>query len=125
MHKILLDSVRGNNKEPGKIRNVQNWIGPKGCTIEEAIFVPPTPEEVPILLDNLFMGSLTPIVMIPMWMGYMIYISVIWLLRNKRLWAIVLGAVLSVIIYCLLFLVVNPFYIKYFLNKRVCFIQLP
>lgn len=54
MHKVLLDSVRGNNKEPGKIRNVQNWIGPKGCTIEEAIFVPPTPEEVPILLDNLF-----------------------------------------------------------------------
>ena len=54
MHRILLDSVRGNNKEPGKIRNVQNWIGPKGCTIEEAIFIPPTPEEVPILLDNLF-----------------------------------------------------------------------
>ena len=54
MHKILLDSVRGNNKEPGKIRNIQNWIGPKGCTIEEAIFVPPIPEEVPILLDNLF-----------------------------------------------------------------------
>ena len=54
MHKILLDSVRGNNKEPGKVRDVQNWIGPKGCTIEEAIFVPPIPEEVPILLDNLF-----------------------------------------------------------------------
>lgn len=54
MHKILLDSVRGNNKEPGKIRTIQNWIGPKGCTIEEAIFVPPSPEEVPILLDNLF-----------------------------------------------------------------------
>ena len=54
IHKILLDSVRGNNKEPGKIRNIQNWIGPKGCTIEEAIFVPPIPEEVPILLNNLF-----------------------------------------------------------------------
>lgn len=54
IHKILLDSVRGNNKEPGKIRNIQNWIGPKGCTIEEAIFVPPIPEDVPILLDNLF-----------------------------------------------------------------------
>ena len=54
MHKILLDSVRGNNKEPGKIRNIQNWIGPNGCTIEEAIFVPPPPEDVPILLDNLF-----------------------------------------------------------------------
>lgn len=64
-----------------------------------------------VLLDNMFMGSLTPIVMTPMWMGYMIYISVIWLLRNKRLWAIVLGAVLSVIIYCLLFLVVNAIFL--------------
>lgn len=54
IHKILLNSVRGNNKEPGKIRNIQNWIGPKGCTIEEAIFVPPIPEDVPVLLDNLF-----------------------------------------------------------------------
>ena len=54
IHKILLDSVRGNEKEPGKIRNIQNWIGPKGCTIEEAIFVPPVPEDVPILLENLF-----------------------------------------------------------------------
>ncbi len=54
IHKILLDSVRGNNKEPGKIRSIQNWIGPKGCTIEEAIFVPPVPEDVPLLLNNLF-----------------------------------------------------------------------
>ena len=54
LHKILLDSVRGNEKQPGNIRNIQNWIGPKGCTIDEAIFVPPRPEEVPILLDNLF-----------------------------------------------------------------------
>ena len=51
MHEIPLDSVRCNNKEPGKIRTIQNWIEPKGCTIEEAIFVPPSPEEVPILLD--------------------------------------------------------------------------
>ena len=54
LHEILLDSVRGNEKEPGKIRTIQNWIGPKGCSIENAIFVPPIPEEVPILLDNLF-----------------------------------------------------------------------
>lgn len=54
MHKILLESVRGENKEPGQIRKIKNWIGPKGCTIEEATFVPPIPEEVPILLDNLF-----------------------------------------------------------------------
>lgn len=54
IHKILLDSVRGNEKEPGKIRTIQNWIGPKGCGIEEAIFIPPLPEDVPLLLDNLF-----------------------------------------------------------------------
>jgi len=54
LHKILLDSVRGNEKEPGKIRTIQNWIGPKGCTIEEAIFVPPIPEDVPLLLNNLY-----------------------------------------------------------------------
>lgn len=54
IHRILLDSVRGNEKEPGKIRTIQNWIGPKGCTIKEAIFVPPIPEDVPILLENLF-----------------------------------------------------------------------
>ena len=54
IHKILLESVRGEEKEPGKIRNIQNWIGPRGCTIEQAIFVPPIPEDVPILLDNLF-----------------------------------------------------------------------
>ena len=54
IHKILLESIRGEEKEPGKIRNIQNWIGPRGCTIEQAIFVPPIPEDVPILLDNLF-----------------------------------------------------------------------
>ena len=54
MHKILLNSVRGSEKEPGKIRTIQNWIGPKGSDITEAIFIPPAPEEVPILLDNLF-----------------------------------------------------------------------
>ncbi|MBQ8380184.1 MAG: Fic family protein [Clostridia bacterium] len=54
LHQILLDSVRGTEKEPGKIRTVQNWIGPKGCSINEAIFVPPIPEDVPILLSNLY-----------------------------------------------------------------------
>lgn len=54
IHKILLNSVRGVEREPGKIRTIPNWIGPKGCTMEEAVFIPPEPEEVPILLDNLF-----------------------------------------------------------------------
>lgn len=54
IHQMLLNSVRGNEKEPGRIRNIQNWIGPKGCSIEQATFIPPSPEEVPILLENLF-----------------------------------------------------------------------
>ena len=53
MHRILLNSVRGSKKEPGKIRTTQNWIGGKGSTLETAIFVPPVPEDVPIYLSNL------------------------------------------------------------------------
>ncbi len=43
IHKILLESVRGQNKAPGKFRKTQNWIGPKGCKIEDATFIPPSP----------------------------------------------------------------------------------
>ena len=54
MHRILLDSVRGAEKMPGEIRKTQNWIGPRGCGIENATFVPPVPEEVYPLLLNLY-----------------------------------------------------------------------
>ncbi len=53
MHKILLTGVRGKDKFPGEIRTIQNYIGPKGLGKEGATFVPPVPEEVPDLLDNL------------------------------------------------------------------------
>ncbi|MEE2733647.1 MAG: Fic/DOC family N-terminal domain-containing protein [Pseudomonadota bacterium] len=43
LHHILMDSVRGQNKDPGQFRNDQNWIGRPGCSIEEASFVPPNP----------------------------------------------------------------------------------
>ncbi len=43
LHKVLLNSVRGENKTPGEFRKDQNWIGRTGCTIEEATFVPPSP----------------------------------------------------------------------------------
>lgn len=39
-HAILLNGVRGQSKAPGEYRKVPNWIGPEGCTIEEARFVP-------------------------------------------------------------------------------------
>ncbi len=54
MHRIILDSVRGSQRDPGRIRTTQNWIGPRGCTINEATFIPPAPEEVYGLLMNLY-----------------------------------------------------------------------
>lgn len=54
MHKLILDSVRGSMKTPGQIRTTQNWIGPRGCSMENAAFVPPAPEEVYGLLVNLY-----------------------------------------------------------------------
>jgi len=43
MHKVLMSSVRGQDKSPGELRKEQNWIGPPGCKIEDATFVPPSP----------------------------------------------------------------------------------
>jgi Fic family protein len=39
-HRILLRGVRGENQAPGDYRKGPNWIGPPGCKIEEARFVP-------------------------------------------------------------------------------------
>jgi Fic family protein len=43
MHATLMQGVRGQDKNPGQFRTTQNWIGPKGCPIEEATYVPPSP----------------------------------------------------------------------------------
>ena len=50
IHKHLLNSVRGQDKSPGNFRTDQNWIGLRGSTIENAIFVPPAPLQ---LFDHL------------------------------------------------------------------------
>jgi len=50
MHKELMNSVRGANKQPGKFRNIQNWIGKPGTPIEQATFIPPDPT---VLQDHL------------------------------------------------------------------------
>src|ERR1700679_2814168 len=52
MHDTLLDSVRGRDMARGRFRTDQNWIGPGGCTIDQAHFVPPIPLDVPDLLSD-------------------------------------------------------------------------
>jgi Fic family protein len=46
IHAELLKGVRGRHLTPGEMRNSQNWIGPGGCSLQEATFVPPPPHEV-------------------------------------------------------------------------------
>lgn len=41
LHSILMSSPSGQEKSPGKFRDIQNWIGIPGTPIEEAFFVPP------------------------------------------------------------------------------------
>jgi Fic family protein len=53
IHARLLAGVRGAHLTPGEPRTSQNWIGPTGCSLNEATFVPPPPEEVPRALGDL------------------------------------------------------------------------
>ena len=39
-HRVLLAGVRGEGRAPGEYRRTPNWIGPPGCSIDEARFVP-------------------------------------------------------------------------------------
>lgn len=53
VHGQLLAGVRGENKDPGEFRKSQNWIGPQGCTLASATFVPPALPDMDQALDNL------------------------------------------------------------------------
>lgn len=41
IHAVLLDNVRGAQRQPGEFRVSQNWIGPENASLEYATFVPP------------------------------------------------------------------------------------
>lgn len=51
IHEILLDSVRGEHKQPGVFRSSQNWIG--GSSLADAVFVPPHQDYLDQLMGDL------------------------------------------------------------------------
>jgi Fic family protein len=46
LHERLMHGVRGDTATPGEFRRTQNWIGPAGCTLADATFVPPPPDRL-------------------------------------------------------------------------------
>jgi len=62
IHRVLLTGVRGSHCNPGEFRTSQNWIGPGGCSLAEATFVPPPPDRVPQAMSDLerFLHSNSP-----------------------------------------------------------------
>ncbi|MBW4687889.1 MAG: Fic family protein [Komarekiella atlantica HA4396-MV6] len=63
IHQILMQGVRGSEREPGEFRRTQNWIGSGGCSLTNATYVPPPPHEMNQTLNNLeiFLHDTTPI----------------------------------------------------------------
>jgi len=55
IHEQLMGDVRGGgmDRTPGEFRRSQNWIGPPGCVLANAIFVPPPIEEMDQALGDL------------------------------------------------------------------------
>lgn len=69
IHAELLEGTRGGRLQPGELRTSQNWIGPAGCTLGSATFVPPPPHVVPEALGALELylrrdGDLPPLIKI-------------------------------------------------------------
>ena len=67
VHKTLLEGGRGHERNPGRTRTTQNWIGPAGCTLKDAAFVPPNVEDMAESLSDLerfinTAGNVDPIV---------------------------------------------------------------
>lgn len=45
-HRALFTRNGAGGLRPGEFRTEQNWIGPKGCSLDSASFVPPNPQDM-------------------------------------------------------------------------------
>lgn len=45
LHERLMKGIHGGHSTPGQFRRSQNWIGPPGCTLMNAVYVPPPTSE--------------------------------------------------------------------------------
>lgn len=52
-HAVLMGGVRGEEKNPGEFRRSQNWIGPAGCSLKDARYIPPNVDDMTAALDDL------------------------------------------------------------------------
>ena len=52
-HAVLMEGVRGQEKNPGEFRYSQNWIGGQGSTIKNARYIPPNPEDMQAAMSDL------------------------------------------------------------------------
>ncbi|MFR7714780.1 MAG: Fic family protein [Clostridium sp.] len=52
-HAVLLESVRGQEKNPGEFRYSQNWIGGQGSTLRNARYIPPNPDDMLTAMSDL------------------------------------------------------------------------
>lgn len=52
-HAVLMQGVRGQEKNPGEFRISQNWIGAHGSSIKNARYIPPNPQDMVEAMSDL------------------------------------------------------------------------
>ncbi len=52
-HAILMEGVRGQEKNPGEFRRSQNWIGAANCTLKDARYIPPNVDDMESAMADL------------------------------------------------------------------------
>lgn len=53
IHAVLMQGVRGQEKNPGEFRHSQNWIGEQGRALKNARYIPPSPEDMTKAMSDL------------------------------------------------------------------------